>query len=99
MARRVRGFPPPPYPGWFEKSKGEAASCEPSPSGDSRAPSMSSFATSDVDWMPCTLSLNSFGLLERRIASSSVMRPVLYSWKSDCIENKEKTKYIHDAIK
>ena len=73
-----KGFPPaPPYPGWFEKSKGEAAPCALSASGDSRAPSMSSFATSDVDWMPCTLSLNSLGFVERRMASSSVMRPVL----------------------
>ncbi len=43
----------------------------------SSAASISSRATSAVDWMPWILSLNSFGLVARFSASSSVIRPDL----------------------
>jgi len=61
--------------GWLEKSKGDSSPSGFILSGASRAPSMTSCERSDVDWTPWIRSLNSFGFVERRIASSRVMRP------------------------
>lgn len=61
--------------GWFEKSKGDSSPSGLSRSGAWSAASMTSCERSDVDWTPWILSLNSFGFVERRIASSRVMSP------------------------
>ena len=61
--------------GWLEKSNGDSSPSGFILSGASRAPSMTSCERSDVDWTPWILSLNSFGFVDRRIASSSVMSP------------------------
>ncbi len=61
--------------GWLEKSKGDSSPSGFILSGAFKAPSMTSCERSDVDWTPWILSLNSFGFVDRRIASSRVMRP------------------------
>lgn len=61
--------------GWLEKSKGDSSPSGFILSGALSAPSMTSWERSDVDWTPWILSLNSFGFVDRRIASSSVMSP------------------------
>ena len=61
--------------GWLEKSKGDSSPSGFILSGALSAPSMISCERSDVDWTPWILSLNSFGFVDRRIASSRVMSP------------------------
>ncbi len=75
-AERARSTAAPARPQvWFEKSKGDSSPSGFILSGASSDASISSCERSDVDWTPWMRSLNSFGFVDRRIASSRVMSP------------------------